>query len=535
MVPAPTFGFHLATLDLRQDSEVHRRAAGRLLEEADFAARPAPARAAALRRALGDAVTAATTMTTVAPTATAATSTPATAAPPSRDADTAADAELHRCLDVLRTAAAMRRRHGPSALGPYIISMAQGADDILAVLLLARAAGLVAADGHVDLDIAPLFETVDDLERAAATLDDLLRDAICREHLRARGDRLLVMLGYSDSSKISGLLASRWALYNVQSDLAARADAAGIGLTFFHGRGGTVSRGGSKPREAVLADPCGALRGRLRVTEQGEIVHLKYGLRGIAGRTLELLAGAVLETTVLCSPRSRPRPEWVAVMEAAARAGRDDYRRLVHDHADFHDFFRGATPIDVIERLAIGSRPPSRRSGRGVENLRAIPWNFAWTQDRLLLPAWYGVGRGLTEAAAAHGEPVLQDMAREWPFFANLLADLAMVLVKADIGIAARYAALAGPAGAAVFPIVRSRWEETREWVLRLRDEDELLDREPALQGSLRRRGPVIDPLCLLQVDLLARWRAGDRQDAALESALFETVRGIAQGLQNSG
>jgi phosphoenolpyruvate carboxylase len=507
-----TFGFHLATLDLRQDAEVHRRAVGVLLGEPDFAARPAPARAAALRRALAG-----------------------TAPVGAAREDSDADAELARCLDVLRTAGAMRRRHGPRALGPYIISMAQGADDVLAVLLLARQAGLVDDGGHVDLDVAPLFETVDDLEHAGATLDDLLRDAICREHLRGRGDRLLVMLGYSDSSKISGLLASRWALYNVQSDLAARADAAGVELTFFHGRGGTVSRGGSKPREAVLADPCGALRGRLRLTEQGEIVHLKYGLRGIAGRTLELLTGAVLETTVLCSPRSRPEPAWVAVLELAARAGREDYRRLVHEHADFHDYFRGATPIDVIERLAIGSRPPSRRSGRGVENLRAIPWNFAWTQNRHLLTAWYGVGRGLTEAAAAHGEQTLLDMAAGWPFFANLLADLAMVLAKADVEIAARYAALAGPAGAEVFPIVRSRWDETREWVLRLRDEDELLDREPALQRSLRQRAPVIDPLGLLQVDLLARWRAGDRQDAALESALFETVRGIAQGLQNSG
>jgi phosphoenolpyruvate carboxylase len=285
----------------------------------------------------------------------------------------------------------------------------------------------------------------------------------------------------------------------------------------------------------VLADPCGALRGHLRLTEQGEIIHTKYGLRGIAGRTLELMAGAVLETTVLCSPRSRPEPGWTTVMDVIAKAGRADYQRLVHDHALFHDYFRAATPIDVIERLEIGSRPASRRGGRGVENLRAIPWVFAWTQNRHLLPAWFGVGRGLTEAAAAHDEQVLREMAARWPFFTNLLSDLAMVLAKADLDIAARYATLAGPAGDEVFPIIRARLDETREWVLRLRDEDELLDREPALQRSIRLRNPYVDPISLLQVDLLARWRATDRQDVELERALFETVRGISQGLQNTG
>ena len=501
------FGFHLATLDLRQDSEVHRRVAGRVLGDDAFAARPAAERAALLRAALPA---------------------PAPRALP-------ADGETTRTLDVMRTVAVARRRHGPRALGPYIISMAQGADDVLAVLFLAHCAGLRDANGAIDLDVAPLFETVDDLDRATATLGSLLDDDVVRRHLAARGDRQMVMLGYSDSSKISGIAASRWALYRVQEELANRADEAGVALTFFHGRGGSVGRGGGKTREAVLADPCGALRGHLRLTELGEIVHTKYGLRGIAGRTLELMTGAVLETTVLCSPRSRPEPGWTTVMDLVAGAGRADYQRLVHDHPLFDDYFRAATPIDVIERLEIGSRPASRRGGRGVENLRAIPWVFAWTQNRHLLPAWYGVGRGLTEAAAAHDEQTLREMAARWPFFTNLLSDLAMVLAKADLDIAARYAALAGPAGDEVFPIIRARLEETREWVLRLRDEDELLDREPALQRSIRLRNPYVDPISLLQVDLLARWRATDRQDAELEKALFETVRGISQGLQNTG
>ena len=243
----------------------------------------------------------------------------------------------------------------------------------------------------------------------------------------------------------------------------------------------------------------------------------------------------MLETTALCSPRSRPEPAWTTVMDTVARAGRADYQMLVHDHPAFHDYFRLATPIDVIERLEIGSRPASRRSGKGVENLRAIPWVFAWTQNRHLLPAWFGMGRGLAEAARLHGGDTLGEMAARWPFFANLLADLAMVLAKADLEIAARYAQLAGPSGLEVFPIIRQRWLETRDWVMKLRQEEELLDREPALQRSIRLRNPYVDPMSFLQVDLLARWRAGGREDKELERALFETVRGISQGMQNTG
>jgi phosphoenolpyruvate carboxylase len=504
-----TFGFHLATLDLRQDSELHRRVAGHLLGVKDFSQRPAQERAELLRKALNEGAMA--------------------------DSRVMEEPESARCLEVLRVMGRMRQRHGQEALGPYIISMAQGADDALALLYLANQAGLVDAQGHGQVDVAPLFETVDDLEGAPATLTSMLDDPLYGAHVKRRGQRQLVMLGYSDSAKISGIAASRWALYRVQEELAGIADAHGVDLNLFHGRGGTVGRGGSKPRAAILADPCGSLRGRLRLTEQGEIVHAKYGMRGIAERTLELLSGAVLETTVLCSPRSHPDAAWLPVMDTVAAAGRADYQMLVRDHPSFHDYFRNATPIDIIERLEIGSRPPSRRSGRGVENLRAIPWAFSWTQNRHLLPAWFGVGRGLTEAARLHGAGHLEEMALRWPFFSNLLADLAMVLSKADVDIAARYAELAGPAGLEVFPLIRQRWEETHNWVLRLRNEDELLDREPALKRSIRLRNPYVDPISLLQVDLLARWRASNREDSALERALFETVRGIAQGLQNTG
>lgn len=275
-----TFGFHLATLDLRQDAELHRRVVGVLLGDPGFATRPPAERADLIRRALEQ--------------------------PP--PPPPAGDGEVARSLAVFRAVAAARRRFGTTAVGPFIISMAQGPDDVLAVLLLARIAGLSDEHDRVPLDVAPLLETVDDLDAAGPTLAGMLSDPVYREHLRQRGERQLVMLGYSDSSKISGIGASRWALFEAQEVLVAAAAAAGVGLTLFHGRGGTVGRGGSKPRAAILAEPCGAIAGRLRVTEQGEIINRKFGLRGIAERTLELMTGAVLEATARCGEMAVPAP-----------------------------------------------------------------------------------------------------------------------------------------------------------------------------------------------------------------------------------
>jgi phosphoenolpyruvate carboxylase len=343
------------------------------------------------------------------------------------------------------------------------------------------------------------------------------------------------MLGYSDSSKISGITASRWALYRAQEALVAVAGSAGVELTLFHGRGGTVGRGGSKPRDAVLAAPCGAVRGRLRVTEQGEMIHLKYGLDPIAERTLELMAGAVLEATAFCDRDPPPDSTWRAAMDTAARAARETYRRLVYEDEDFVPYFRAATPIDVIERMPIGSRPASRRSASGVEDLRAIPWVFAWMQSRHLLPGWLGVGAGLDAACREHGEGLLREMAERWPFFANLLGDVEMVLAKADLDIARCYAELAGELGRRLHAELQRRFEQTRRLVLALTGEGELLDREPVLQRSIRLRNPYVDPMSLIQVDLLRRWRAADRDDPDLERALFTTVRGIARGLRNTG
>jgi len=497
-----TFGFHLATLDVRQDSLAHRQAVARLLGIEGFPDLETEKRTDLLRAALFD--------------------------------NTPIEDAADPALTIFSAIAAARRRFGPQAVGPYIISMAEGIDDVLAVLWLARTAGLQDGRGQILLDVAPLFETVDDLENAGSTVEDMLTDQTYLTHVRQRR-RQVVMLGYSDSSKISGITASRWALYRAQEKLVQSCSRHDVELELFHGRGGTVGRGGSKPRSAVLAEPDGAVRGRLRVTEQGEIINAKFGLRGIAERTLEVMTGAVLEVTARHTKPKPPHPQWVVAMATAADAARRSHGELAHNHPDFIPYFRAATPIDVIERLRIGSRPPSRRSGGGVENLRAIPWVFAWMQSRHLLPGWFGVGSGLDQAAQAHGESVLEDMAGGWPFFANLLADVEMVLAKADMAIASRYAQLADAHGDCIFPIIESEFQMTTHWVARLQGVTTVLDREPILQRAIRLRNPYVDPMSLLQVDLLQRWRAGDRCDKDLEDALVATIRGIARGLQNTG
>ena len=470
-----TFGFHLAALDVRQDAEVHRAA-------------------------LGD----------------------------DRDA-------LDRCLDVFRALAWARETMGPESLGAYIVSMAREPADVLAVLALARRAGLSDEAGSVPLDVSPLFETVADLERSAETLDALFADADYRTHLRARGNRQVVMIGYSDSNKDGGITAARWALHRAQERIVAACDRAGVEPVLFHGRGGTISRGGGKARRAVLSAPPGSVRARLRVTEQGEMIDLKFGMRPIALRTLEQEASAVLLATGM-PPRDDPRAErWSAMMARIADASRNAYRGLVRDDPRFLPYFRAATPIDVIERMPIGSRPPSRKTGGGPESLRAIPWVFAWTQSRHLLPGWYGVGAGLAAGVREFGEEAVSEMARGWAFLGALLGDVEMVLAKADLAIAERYAALAGEEGHPVFEAVAAEHRRTLDLVLRLRGRTSLLDDEPALARSIRLRNPYVDPMSFLQVDLLRRWRAGGREDASLFRALQATVRGIAQGLRNTG
>ena len=501
------FGFHLATLDVRQDSLVHRRAVGQLLGDSAWEERSEADRVERLLAALDEEVGAA------------------------KAGD--GDNELARTLDVMAAIAEGRSRYGDGAIGPHIISMAQGADDVLSVLLLARRGGLARSEGTA-LDIAPLFETVGDLEVAPEVMTRLLAVPVYRRHLTYRGDRQMIMVGYSDSNKDGGIAASRWGLQRAQAALAAVHEEPGVDLTIFHGRGGSVGRGGGgRTYRTVLAAPPGTLSGRLRFTEQGETIDFRYGLRGIAMRSLERTTSALALATALPLKEDARSERWHQLMDRIANGGRQRYRRLV-EAEDFFAYFRGATPIDVIERMAIGSRPSSRRAQRGIQDLRAIPWVFAWTQSRHNLPGWFGIGSGLAQALEDLGEDEVTAMAREWPFLSALLEDITTVLAETDLDIAGRYAELV-EGGEVLLEEVREEFRLTVDVIPKLLGDETLLARNPTLQRGIRLRNPYVDPMSLLQVDLLQRWRAGDREDDSLLQALFATVHGIAQGLQSTG
>ena len=502
-----TFGFHLARLDVRQESGVHARAVAAALEDEQWESRGPVEQAARLGPYAGG--------SRVLPAA-----------------DEPGNARLDAVFAALSDA---RRRHGPDALGAYIISMARSRADVLTVLALARRGGLVE-DGQVPLDIAPLFETVDDLRQGPDTLRDLLADPVYRQHLAARGNVQMVMLGYSDSGKDGGIAASRWGLQRAQVELMQAAEELGIKLTFFHGRGGSLSRGGSKTSRAVDASPRGSVDGRLRVTEQGEAIHRKFGIRALALRSLEQATGAVLVSSI--RPRA-PEPreaKWREVMDAVAQASSQAYRGFV-GAPRFMYYFRSATPIDVIERMTLGSRP-SRRLGQdaALSNLRAIPWVFAWSQARAVIPGWYGVGTGLQAAVDRFGEEVLREMGRDWPFFKTFLDDVSMVLAKGDMGIAGMFSRLAGEElHGEFFPRVQAEHALTRRWVLALNGNEFLLQHDQRLALSIRLRNPYVDPISVLQADLLERWRASGREDDALLRALVASVNGVSQGVQNTG
>jgi phosphoenolpyruvate carboxylase len=501
---AHCFGFHMAALDLRQDSAAHDEALA-ALEGVDWPALPIAARIDRLHALVAGAM------------------------PAHADAEPAA-----ATLEVFRGVRELRATLGEHAFGPYIVSMSRTAADALAVLALARIAGCTE-DGEVPLDVAPLFETVDDLQAAPAVMRALFEDPAYRRHLAARDGRQLVMLGYSDSAKDGGLFASRWALQRAQVELLELAREAGVSIVFFHGRGGSVSRGGGKTERAIVAAPRGSIDGRLRVTEQGEVIHRKYGIRALALRNLEQMTGAVLRASLRPRPPEPREDGWRAIAAELAQVSRAHYRALVHEHPGFTAYFRAATPIDVIERLHIGSRPSRRRDG-GVANLRAIPWVFSWAQNRSGLTGWYGIGTALRHGIDAHGLDAMTAMARDWPFFAALVDDVEMVMAKSDLGIFERYSHLAGDElHAAFFPAIEGEFERAHDAILAIKRRDALLADDYRLRLSIRLRNPYVDPISLLQVDLLQRWRQGGREDEALLRALVSTVNGISAGIQNTG
>jgi phosphoenolpyruvate carboxylase len=363
----------------------------------------------------------------------------------------------------------------------------------------------------------------------------LLSTRLYREHLDRRKNSQMVMIGYSDSNKDGGLASARWALQNAQVTLVEAVAAEGVELTLFHGRGGTISRGGSKTHAAVLGAPPGTVNGRLRVTEQGEIINEKYGLRGIALRTLEQITGSVALATAMPRHRGNDMPEWHTMMDVIAEESRRAYRKLVYETPNFLEYFRMATPIDLIERMRIGSRPSSRRSQSGIEDLRAIPWVFSWTQSRCMLPGWFGIGTGLAKAAEQFDEKTFREMFAEWYFMRALTADAEMVLAKADLGISKLYSELAGELHDEFFPIIEQEYQLTTDLILEYSEHEALLEGDVTLQRAIMLRNPYVDPMSLMQVDLLARWRDSGHEDNDLFDALLASVNGIAQGLQNTG
>ena len=502
-----TFGFHLITLDIRQDAEVHRRVVGECLGEEDWDEWSPADRTARILEAIETRESMSETLGT----------------------------QARKTIAVFQAIAFCRRKYGRCAIGPFIVSMTQGADDILSVLLLAQWSELHNKRFEVPIDIAPLLETVDDLDRGRDILKNLLSTDLYRKHLDRRGNRQTVMIGYSDSNKDGGLASARWALQNAQVTLVNAVESEDVELTLFHGRGGTISRGGSKTHVAVLGAPPGTVNGRLRVTEQGEIINEKYGLRGIALRTLEQVTGSVALATAMPRHRGNDMPEWHDMMDVIAEESRRAYRKLVYETPKFHDYFRLATPIDLIERMRIGSRPSSRRSREGIEDLRAIPWVFSWTQSRCMLPGWFGIGTGLAKAAEKFDSDAFRQMFAEWYFMRALTADAEMVLAKADLGVAKLYSELAGDLHDEFFPIIEKEHDLTRDLILEYSNREMLLEGDVTLQRAIMLRNPYVDPMSLMQIDLLARWRASDYEDTALFDALLASVNGIAQGLQNTG
>jgi phosphoenolpyruvate carboxylase len=433
------------------------------------------------------------------------------------------DPQVREVLDTCKVIA----EQGPEGLGAYVISMARAPSDVLAVMLLQKIAGVTRP-----MRVVPLFETLDDLDNAGDTMSALLSIPFYRERVKGGQE---VMIGYSDSAKDAGFLGAAWAQFRAQEKLTGLFREHGIPLTLFHGRGGSISRGGSPTRMALLSQPSGSVAGRIRVTEQGEVIRFKYGRPSVAAFNLEQYVAATLEATLL--PPREPRPQWREQMEKLTRISVEGYRQVVRDDPALVRYLRTVTPETELSRLALGSRPARRKSDGGIESLRAIPWVFAWTQIRLMLPAWLGTGAAL-EAALEDQSDIdrIREMASHWPFFQGVVDMLEMVLAKADSRVAAWYEErLTDDTDLMrLGDSLRQRLAGTVEALGRLTGRGDLLDNNPVMRWSIRVRDPYTDPLHLLQAELMARLRDRD-SDKVLESALMVTIAGIAAGLRNTG
>jgi phosphoenolpyruvate carboxylase len=522
------FGLHVARLDLRQHSSWHERAVAEVLARLelapDYEKQDEAAKVALLSAAL---------------------------AQPTRSALDRAGSlsdETRNVLEPLMLAREAIRRYGPSVVGVYIISMTDDLSDVLEVLLMMRWC-------RVNLSIVPLFETLKDLDHAPAILHAMFAHAAYREHLAASQHQQMVMLGYSDSNKDCGYITANWALFKAQEAIVQVCAEANVMLTLFHGRGGSIARGGGPAAKAILAQPRGVRSGRIRITEQGEVLSTRYHDPDIAHRTLEQVTYGVLLAAHTAQEEAHIAPAWRAAMQRMADTGYAAYKALVHDDPDFIPFWQAATPIAEIGGLKFGSRPAYRKQTRTVADLRAIPWVFSWMQSRFVLPGWYGLGSALDAFIRADdpagGCDLLREMYRQWPFFQTMIDNAQQSLTKADMNIAALYASLVPDAALRerIFALIKAEFERTCESIFCITGQAALLDNEPVLQRSIQLRNPYVDPLNYIQVELLRRLRNLQSGDLRLENSRLEigedvdmlrtvielTINGVSSGLRNTG
>lgn len=515
------FGFHLAPLDMRQHSKIHEHVVAELFKHGaqcqDYSALTEMERTRCLLTEI---------------------SSPRPLLSPYLDYSDITQSELH----ILQTATEIHRRFGRAALPNYIISKTDGVSDVLEIALLLKEVGLLQPGEipRLHLNIIPLFETIADLRGCGGIMDELFSLPYYRKLLASRGDVQEVMLGYSDSNKDGGFLAANWELYKAETELTKVFAKHEIELRLFHGRGGTVGRGGGPSYQAILAQPPGSVNGQIRITEQGEVIGSKYSDPEIGRRNLETLVAATVEATLLSHDILGERAaSYYQVMEVLAGDALAAYRSLVYETPGFERYFQESTPIKEIAGLHIGSRPPSRKQSDLIEDLRAIPWVFSWSVSRAMIPGWYGFGSAVEIFVQREGErglKLLQEMHQIWPFMQTLLSNMDMVLSKTDMGIASRYAELVTEVKLReeIFGRIEAEWELSMKWLFAVTGHTELLQDNPTLARSIRNRIPYIDPLNHLQVELLRRYRAGDTGEM-VQRAIHLSINGVAAGLRNSG
>ena len=509
------FGFHLARLDVRQNSAVHERTVAELIDASmpgiSYLALNEEARIALLTNELRNAR-------------------PLTSAFVKYSEETIGE------LAVFHAAAEAHAKYGSEAIPQCIISMCKGVSDMLEVALLLKEAGLVDPSGRSAINIVPLFETIEDLQASSRIMDRLLSMHDYRKLVDSRGSVQEVMLGYSDSNKDGGFVTSGWELYKAEIDLVEVFERHHVRLRLFHGRGGSVGRGGGPSYDAIIAQPGGAVNGQIRITEQGEIISSKYSNSEVGLYNLEVLAAATLEASLLQPKQSAPNPEYLRAMEQLSALAFKAYRGLVYETEGFADYFWASTVITEIATLNIGSRPASRKKTREIEDLRAIPWVFSWAQCRLMLPGWYGFGSAVESWIKEHpdkGMPFLKELYRGWPFFRTLLSNMDMVLAKSSIAIASRYAELVSDVALreSIFGRIRREWQTSIDMLLKIMGQERLLQGNPLLERSIRNRFPYLDPLNHVQVELLKEHRAQNPDEQVLRGIQI-TINGISAGTQ---